>query len=80
MDVDTVLKELNGFKLIIEEAKQDKGEAKGALSEQMKALKSYDIDSVKEAKKIIKDNKKRLPVLLEKLTTDFEELKSGYEW
>ena len=78
--VEEIFEELEELKSEIAMAKQDKAEKTGQLSEQMKALKSFGIDSVQDAKKKIISMKKELEELKEKITTSFEKLKENYEW
>jgi predicted nucleic acid-binding Zn-ribbon protein len=78
--IEDIFEELEQLKSEIGAAKQEKAEKTGQLSEQMKTLKSFDVNSVSEAKKKILFLKKEAAKLEEEITIAFNELKEKYEW
>jgi uncharacterized coiled-coil DUF342 family protein len=80
MDVNDILQELNSLRGIIQEAKQERGELTGKLSEQMKSLKKHGVETIKDAKDRITYLKKEIGRLEKAITTDFIKLKKEYDW
>ena len=74
------LKELNSLKDQIQQAKQEKAEKKGTLSEQMKSLKACGVTTVKEGYKEVKALEKKDAALEVKLESGIKKLRSSYEW
>ena len=80
MDVSTIMVEVNNVKEQIDEAKQDKAELKGRISEQMKALKLLGASSIKEAKKLVSKETTKMENFETNMQKLFQELKENYEW
>lgn len=80
MSVNSVIMEVNDIKEQIDEAKQDKAELKGRITEQMKALKLLGASSIKEAKKLVNKETKKMEDLEKSVQKLFQELKENYEW
>jgi len=74
------LKELNSLKDQIAQAKQEKAEKKGTLSEQMKALKACGVTTVKEGYREVKALEKKGAELEAKLESGIKKLRKSYEW
>jgi len=79
-EIDTIFKELEDLKEQIQEARQEKAEKTGQLSEQMKALKSFGVATIPEAKKQLLVLQKEIKSLEGKITVGFDTLKENYEW
>ena len=79
-EIDTIFKELEDLKEQIQEARQEKAEKTGQLSEQMKALKSFGVVTIPEAKKKLLALQKEIKSLEGKITVGFDELRKSYEW
>lgn len=78
--VEEIFAELEKLKEEISLAKQEKAEKTGQLSEQMKTLKSFGVNSIAEATKKVAELQREIPELEEQITTAFTELKANYEW
>jgi hypothetical protein len=80
MDVNSIMTEVNDVKEQIDEAKQDRAELKGRIAEQMKALKLLGASSIKEAKKLVDKETKKMEGLEKDIQKQFQKLKESYEW
>jgi len=78
--IDEIFTELESLKEEIAAAKQEKAEKTGQLSEQMKALKSFGVNSIQEAKKKIVSLQSEVEKLEVEITEAFKKLKENYEW
>jgi predicted nucleic acid-binding Zn-ribbon protein len=78
--VEEIMEELKTLKAEIDDAKQIKAEKTGQLSEQMKTLKTFGVNSVEESKKKIASLKKKHEELEKTILADFKVLKEQYEW
>ena len=79
-DMDEILEEFHNIKEGVQEAKQEKAECMGILSEQMKALRSYGVKSVAGGRKKIKTLRGEIERAETKIRELYEELKEKYEW
>ena len=80
LSVEDIFEELKELKQEMAEAKQQKSEKKGQLSEKLKSLKTYDVNSVVEAKKEVISLKKKKDEVETNIFSGFKELKMRYEW
>jgi len=79
-EIETIFRELEDIKIEISSAKQEKDQKTGQLSEQMKALLSYNTKTVPEAKKKVIVLQKKSKALEGKIVAGFETLRESYEW
>jgi hypothetical protein len=80
MKIDRILMQINNLKDEIEEAKQERSEVKGMISEQMKGLGKYGIKELKQASPFIRKKKAEVLEAENEITELFAELKEEYEW
>jgi len=78
--IENILENLENLKEQIAEAKQEKAEKDGALSEQMKALKSFGVQSLVDAKRKLRVLETEIAKLGRKIVTDYGTLREKYEW
>lgn len=79
-NIDEIMEELEEIRNSIQDAKQEKAECEGALSEQMKTLKSFGVKTVAEGKEKLKILETKITTLEKKIEAGFEKLKENYEW
>ena len=80
MKIDRILMQINSLKDEIEEAKQERSELKGMISEQMKGLEKYGIKKLEEASPFIRKKRAGILEAENEITELFAELKEEYEW
>ena len=78
--ITEVFEEVEVLKDSVSEAKQQKSERVGQLSEQMKILKSFGTETVKDAKDKIEKLKNKKVSVGNKAIKLFDELREQYEW
>jgi hypothetical protein len=79
-DIDQIVQELTDIKQDIQNAKEEKAKCEGALTEQLKTLKSMGIKSVVDGKKKVQILKKEILKLEDDIQTQYIELKEAYTW
>jgi len=79
-DIADIIKQVKSIKQDIADAKQEKAKAEGVLSEHIRNLKSFGINSVLDGNKKLKTLQKEVGVLEVNIQKKFSVLKENYEW
>jgi len=80
MEIEKIFNELENIKEEIANAKQEKDQKTGQLSEQMKTLSSFKVKNIIEGKKKITTLQKKEKTLGNKIVSNFGKLQEVYEW
>ncbi len=80
MEINEIVNELKQIKEDIDDAKQEKAETEGRLTEQMKTLKSFGVSSIAEAQKKVTQLGRQIEKLEITIAEDYEELQGAYSW